>query len=125
MTSASSPASMNAGSSLTTPPCTTGVRWILADTVRYINVSVLKKYQDGIKEIHGNQLSTFAVNTGGQALPTWHEKSWSPASLSSTWGNDTMTNNRRIQPLTGLNNPGRQFYHVTYKTDATSAGKWG
>merc|ERR1712072_395769 len=72
--------------SLTTPPCTTGIVWILGKTPGQISQEQLDDFRDGIAEVKNNQ----EVFKPGYVPPGVNPATWNPSD-----GLD----NRPLQPL--------------------------
>jgi carbonic anhydrase len=90
--------------SFTTPPCTTGVSWILAPTPVAVFDSSVTAYRTLINALQGSQLSP-------APMPQFR----APISGQVTWDVSLGNNNRQVQPLGA-----RMFYKVMPAMTSTS-----
>jgi len=84
--------------SLTSPPCTHGLQWIISGNPVYISLATLSRYRTIINGNANNQLGVFAPST----WPPWADQAGSYYHAVG-WDKHLKTNNRPVQPFDGPN----------------------
>lgn len=93
--------------SLTIPPCTAGVFWIIAPKPVKIPADTVKMYRELINSNSISQVAAFGTIMGGydQQVPNWN-----PESGMIGWDASLGCNTRPIQPFQGPSNPTRLLF---------------
>jgi len=92
--------------SLTTPPCTGGVRWIISALPAVGGEDSMTQFRGDLEGIVGNRLEK-------RVEPDFDDDAWEPEDLKTKWNANQGVNNRPIQALTGIDGPARGLYRVT------------
>jgi len=92
--------------SLTTPPCTAGVRWIISALPAVGGEDSMTQFRGDLEGITGNRLEK-------RVKPDFDDDAWEPVDLQTKWNANQGVNNRPIQALTGIDGPARGLYRVT------------